>query len=93
MHISKTKLAMAMKFRGWLQLGVRLTYLATTCRSCSTMPSTFSGSIVVTVATLTPYQMTKVYLITRRQILDSSKVKDFADDNFNLTKIESYQNG
>ena len=33
-HISKTKLAMAMKFRGWLQLGVRRAYLATICLSC-----------------------------------------------------------
>ena len=33
-HISKAILAMAMKFRGWLQLGVRRAYLATICRSC-----------------------------------------------------------
>ena len=26
---------MAMKFRGWLQLGVRRAYFATICRSCS----------------------------------------------------------
>ena len=34
-HISKTILAMAMKFHGRLQLGVRRGYLATICRSCS----------------------------------------------------------
>ena len=34
-HISKTLLAMAMKFCGWLQLGVRLVYLATVCPFCS----------------------------------------------------------
>ena len=34
-HISKTKLPMAMKFHGWLQLGVRQAYLATICHSCS----------------------------------------------------------
>ena len=28
------KLAMVMKFHGWLQLGVRRAYLATICRSC-----------------------------------------------------------
>ena len=33
-HISKTILAMTMKFYGWLQLGVRQAYLATICRSC-----------------------------------------------------------
>ena len=34
-HISKTILAMAMKFRGWLQLGVRRAYFATVCGFCS----------------------------------------------------------
>ena len=33
-HISKTILAMAMKFRGWLQLDVRRAYFATICSSC-----------------------------------------------------------
>ena len=34
LHVSKTILAMAMKFHGWLQLGVRWAYLATIYHSC-----------------------------------------------------------
>ena len=37
-HISKTILAMAMKFYGLLQLGVRRVYFATICRSCFLVP-------------------------------------------------------
>ena len=36
-HISKTILAMAMKFRGRLQLGDRRVYLVTICRSFCTI--------------------------------------------------------
>ena len=31
--------------------------------------------------------------ITRRQILDSSKLKQFADDNFKFNENDTYPNG